>query len=108
MRIFLSLMLVVGCGSSSTNQNKSIGAGGGSVTVSDGSGVSVPTGALSASTTISVSGAPSAPDPTDESAVGSAYTFGPEGQQFTTPVTVTLAFDANKLATGTTASDIVI
>jgi len=105
---------LAGCSSSESSQaaqqhaSTVVGAQGGSVTTQDGSGVTVPAGAVPANVTITVDSTPSAPTPSQGTEVGTPYTFGPEGQQFSVPVTVTLAFDPSSLPAGKTASDIVI
>jgi hypothetical protein len=85
-----------------------VGTGGGSVMTIGGDGVSVPAGALAADVDISVRPAPTAPAPATATAVGAIVVFGPEGQQFASPATVTLAFDPAKLPAGKTAANIVI
>jgi hypothetical protein len=101
-----------GCSSSSSGGStpgQSIGAAGGSFTTADGSGVSIPAGALPAGSSVEVTVAvdPNAPTPPSAwIAVGSTYLVGPEGQQFSQPVTVTIAFDPARLPTGRTAHDI--
>jgi hypothetical protein len=84
-----------------------IGPGGGSVAAGDGASVSIPSGALTASTPITVSTS-SAPSPDGTVEVGTPYLFGPEGTQFAQPVTVTLAFDASLLPMGATTADVVV
>src|SRR5262249_36789887 len=88
--------------------NMTVGATGGSVTNSDGDGVSIPPGALPGDTMISVSSTPDAPAPPTAMPVGTPITFGPEGQQFLVPVTVTIAFDPAKVPAGKTASSLSI
>ncbi|HZS41956.1 MAG TPA: hypothetical protein VFF06_34235 [Polyangia bacterium] len=81
----------------------SIGAAGGSVTLIDGTGITIPPGALGA--TVSITGALIANPkiPGAFASAGNSYTFGPEGTQFQTPVTVTLA-----LSSSFAAKDVVI
>jgi len=85
-----------------------VGAQGGTVTASDGSGAALPAGALASNVTISVTPTQSAPPPPAATVVGTAVTFGPEGQQFAQPVTVTLSFDASSLPAGRTSASIVV
>jgi hypothetical protein len=84
-----------------------VGATGGSVS-NGGSSVTIPAGALPGNVTITNTETPEAPAPSGAAVVGTAYTFGPEGQTFAVPVTVTLAFDPSKLPAGHTAADIVV
>jgi hypothetical protein len=100
--------LLASCSSSSSSSSTSIGASGGSVNAADGTAVSIPAGALSQSTVITIGSEPSAIDITDVVLVGPAYRFGPEGTSFALPVTVTLAYDPSKLPTGDAASDVQI
>ena len=110
MRVFriaaIAVVLMVGAGAtgalpgctgslqatSSGATSSVVGAQGGSVTLSGGTGVTVPAGALPSNVTVTVTPSPSAPTPAG-TVVGTPYTFGPEGQKFSSPVTVTLAFD---------------
>ena len=85
-----------------------IGPAGGTVSTAGGTSLSVPAGALTSSTTITISAAPSAPTPVGAIEVGAAFDFGPEGQQFAVPVSVTLAFSPQALPAGKTAADVVI
>ncbi len=87
-----------------------IGAEGGTVSTPEGHGVSVPAGAVSTAVDITVAEAPSAAAPPAKSGtvVGPVVAFGPEGQQFTSPVTVTVTFDPAKLPAGKTAANVVI
>jgi hypothetical protein len=93
---------------SDTGQGSSVvGTGGGSVK-SGGSSVTIPADALASDVTISLTQAPGAPTPAGAIAVGSAYTYGPEGQMFRQPVTVILQFDPARLPVGRTAAEIVV
>ena len=85
-----------------------IGYAGGKVTLARGSGVSIPAEALAAEVTISVTLEHDAPALTDGTPVGPAFLFGPEGQKFDKPVTVTLEFDPTQLFPGESATDIII
>jgi hypothetical protein len=101
-----------GGGSPSGQNGTSIGPAGGGVTATDGSGVTVPAGAVAvgSSINVTVTADPGAPAPPADQwiAVGPAYLFGPEGQQFLRPVTVTLAFDPTRLPSGRTVNDVVL
>ncbi len=88
--------------------SQTVGASGANVRASDGSGVAIPAGALGSSATITITPTPSATTPANATAVGTPVVFGPEGEQFSAPVTVTLAFDPAKLPSGVTAQQIVI
>jgi hypothetical protein len=81
---------------------------GGTVAISDGTSVSVPAGAVAANTAITVGPESDSVSINGVVLVGDTYRFGPEGTQFTVPVTVTLAYDPSKLTSGTTASDVTI
>ncbi len=87
---------------------QAVGPSGGSVKTSDGSGVTIPAGALGSEVTVTVTPTPLAPTPSGSTAVGAPFVLGPEGQQFSSPVTVTLSFDPAKLPSGFTANDVVI
>ena len=109
----LLLLLAAGCGSNSSPSipppvQQAVGTTGGAVKASDGSGVTVPAGALPANVTITVTPTASAPPPPAATPVGTAVTFGPEGQQFAQPVTVTLSFDPSSLPSGVSAANIVV
>jgi hypothetical protein len=67
---------------------------GGTVTASDGTSVTTPAGALPSSVTITIADNPQAPALTTATTLGTAHLFGPEGQTFSAPVTVTLVLPA--------------
>jgi hypothetical protein len=95
-------------GSDGGGQSAVIGPAGGTVSLSNGTSVTIPAGALSSATTITISqdtGAPTAPGTT---LVGTPVVLGPEGTQFSTPVTVTLAYEPTLLPAGVTASQVAI
>lgn len=112
--VALVVVWLVGCGAGNTSPSpdlampSSIGVNGGQVTEADGSGVLIPSGALTAAATITVTAAPTAPAPSSATVVGSAYTFGPEGQQFAAPVTVTLAITPSKIPSGKSTANVVV
>jgi hypothetical protein len=87
---------------------QSVGASGGSVAAADGTTLQIPPGALGADTPITLTPLAEAPAASGAATVGTAYLLGPEGTQFSKPVTVHLAFDQAKLPAGTTASDVVV
>jgi hypothetical protein len=70
--------------------------------------VSIPSGALASNVTITAKETAGTVSPASATVVGETVTFGPEGQQFAAPVTVTLTFDPSKLPSGQTSSAIVI
>ncbi len=108
--ILLAAVLVAACGggSSPASDAGSIGPAGGTATFPDGTSVLVPSGALAAAQTLTETPAPNAAVPSATTAVGGAVTFGPEGQQFARPVTVTLPFTPGELPQGSSAASIVI
>jgi hypothetical protein len=81
---------------------------GGTVTTSDGTSVAVPANALGQDTPISVAPEPNSVAIDGVTLVGNVYRFGPEGTQFATPATVTVAFDPSLLPAAEVATDIVI
>ena len=87
----------------------SIGPSGGTVTSADGTAtVTIPAGALAKTVTITVAPATGGVSPASVTLVGQAFTFGPEGQQFSAPAKVTLTYDPAELPSGKTSSGIVI
>jgi len=88
-----------------------IETGGGSIGTGDGSGVSIPAGVIPSGSSLNVTVLPNPnapPLPSQWTVVGTAYLFGPEGQQFPQPVTVTLAIDPAQLPADKTVNDVVI
>ncbi|MDB4969673.1 MAG: hypothetical protein JWN44_5362 [Myxococcales bacterium] len=81
-----------------------VGSGGGSVSLPDGTKVDVPAGALSSDTTITIMATATVP----AGSVGPAYVFGPEGQTFAKPVSITVPFVPSMLPTGTTAANVTV
>jgi hypothetical protein len=102
----LGLILVPAC--SSTHIVKAIGPEGGTIALADGTGVAVGAGALPASTNVTVTVDDGAPAPSTATLVGQAYRFGPEGQTFSAPVTVTIAVDLGKLPPGKSIADVIV
>lgn len=79
---------------------KGIGTAGGSVLITDksseiyGTSVSVPPGALTSPTLITIVQEPNPPPmPTNLLSSGPAVTFGPEGTNFSTPVTIAIPYE---------------
>jgi hypothetical protein len=103
----LLALFALGCTSEGAQINitKSVGAAGGTVTGGDGTSVNIPMGALSNDANITINSV-SVTAPMGTVLVGPAYDFGPEGTQFSTPVTITLPFDSAKIPTGRTSADI--
>jgi hypothetical protein len=116
--VFACLFAHLACSSSSATAGRvadggtgpaTLGAAGGSVASADGTArVSIPAGALATTATITVTETTGTVSPASATVVGEAFTFGPEGQQFAAPATVTLTFDPAKLPSGQTSSGIVI
>ncbi len=107
-RLLLIPLLFAACsGSTSALQvSKNVDESGGVVGTSTTS-VQIPAGALVKPVRVTIH-AVDAPAPAGTIAVGPAFNFGPDGQQFSVPVVISLPFDPRKLPVGTTASDIVI
>ena len=97
-----------GCGSDGPGSAATVGSAGGEVSGASGARVSIPAGALASATSITAAAAASAPTPAGTTVVGSAVTFGPEGQQFSVPVTVTLPFSPSLLPAGKNAESVVV
>jgi hypothetical protein len=111
MRVnWLLAVAIAGCsaGSSSSTASQTVGSTGGDVQQGDGSGVKIPSGALPANTQITATATPGAPAPPTAMPVGTPVTFGPEGQQFSQPVTVTVTFDPAKIPAGKTVAQLAI
>jgi hypothetical protein len=102
-----ALVALAGCGGATPlDITKPVGMEGGAVGVG-GASVQIPQGALSSTAMITVTRV-DAPAPAGTVEVGPAFDYGPSGQQFSTPVTITLPFDAAKIPSGRTANDILI
>jgi hypothetical protein len=108
-----------GSGGNGAATTRSIPTSGGTLTTPDEVTISVPDGALSSATVLSAQAQPSTIPSTGRLAlrggtaatglvVGTPFVFGPEGQTFATPVTVTLPIQPAKLPAGTSAADVVI
>lgn len=84
-----------------------VSASGGLVTSADGRvALSIPQGALAATTPITF--APVFPAPDGAQPWAQVTDFGPTGTSFSTPVTLTLAFDPARLPAGVPATDLAI
>jgi hypothetical protein len=107
MREKLFVLVLAACSSSpQLNITKSIGTAGGTVANGDSS-VQIPAGALGTTANITIA-AVDAPAPANAVVVGPAFDFGPDGQVFAMPVTVTLPYDTAKIPSGKSAGDILI
>jgi len=78
------------------------------MTLSDGSSLQIPADAVSATITINMVATPGLAAPAGTVVVGTAYTLTPEGQQFTQPLALTLAFDPTMVPSNAGAAQIVI
>lgn len=107
----LAMLVVCGCGGGSdprpqqdAGTGSGIGPAGGQASEASGAQVTIPSGALSASTPIAVTrssaGAPALP--TNVVAFGSIFAFTPHGTSFVVPVTITVPFDPASVPAGTT------
>jgi hypothetical protein len=85
-----------------------VGAGGGTVSAPDGTQVVIPAGALQSDVTITIALNESAPALTQAQSVAPAHVFGPEGQTFAKPVSVTLPFQPANLPSGATEKDLAV
>jgi hypothetical protein len=97
-----------GTDTSSGASSKKIGSTGGSVSAPDGTLISIPEGALPTDTTITITIDENVEAPGDTELVGTAYVFGPEGTQFSKPITISLPFDPTKVPAGRQASEILV
>ncbi len=85
-----------------------VGTAGATVTAQDGTQVTIPPGALAGDVTITIVLNPSAPPLTQGTSLAAPHQFGPEGQQFLKPVSVTLAFPPQNLPAGATEQQVVV
>jgi hypothetical protein len=84
---------------------KVIGTQGGTLQATDGhAAVTIPAGALAASVNVTVAAAPSAPT----GAVGTAWSFGPDGTTFAAPVKLELDIDASAMPAGVDPSALTV
>lgn len=101
----LTFLLAACAGDDDNGPPRGIGAGGGAVTSGDGkASVTIPAGALSQPTVITVGVAPSPP----AGNVGTAYEFGPDGTTFSQPATIQISYDPANLPAGVKAADLVL
>jgi protocatechuate 3,4-dioxygenase beta subunit len=93
--VLLATLFLPACGDEqAATVSQTVGSAGGTVATTDGASIDIPPGALAGDTTITIT-----PTQTmDSDAVGQTYIFGPEGLQFSMPVTVTLPFDPTLLS----------
>ena len=90
-RFVFSVLVVAACASPAASVTRTVGAAGGTVGLSDGTSIAIPAGALSSDTVITISQTESRGAPPN--AVGSVYSFGPDGLTFAVPAEVTIAFN---------------
>jgi hypothetical protein len=83
-----------------------VGTNGGTVTADDGTTVDIPSGALSEDVTITITPNPYAPAMTQATGLSVPHLFGPEGQRFLQPISVTVEFQPSSLPPGATAKAI--
>lgn len=107
--LFLFTIIVLtacgGGGGGSTGGGAPIGIGpnGGTITSSDGkASATIPAGALSQDTVITVAVASNPPSGN----IGTAYEFGPAGTVFSQPVSIAITYDAAALPSDTNESDL--
>ncbi len=93
-----------GGGASSSTTSKDIKAADGGTVTADGATAEIPPDALAADTTITVTVSDAAGEPDAASILSKVYDFGPNGTQFSKPVTLTIDFDPAKLPQGKTAA----
>jgi len=74
-----------------------VGASGGTVVANDGTALVIPPGALTQDVTITITPNPNAPPLAQAQGLAVAHLFGPEGQLFLKPISVTLQFDPTQL-----------
>ncbi|HJR52586.1 MAG TPA: PKD domain-containing protein [Gemmatimonadota bacterium] len=84
-----------------------VGPGGGSVSLQTQAGVTVPAGALDDEVTITITAVSTPASLDDAGAIGQAYRFTPEGQQFQLPVEV-FVFVPNAELTGVDPADLTL
>lgn len=96
--------LLAACGGGGGDPPPQVGAAGGTVAGASGARVAIPAGALAQDTAIAIAqsdqGAPARP--ATLAAVGEVFAFTPHGTRFAVPATVSVPFDAGRLAAGAT------
>lgn len=79
-----------------------VGAGGGEIKSADGAlELDIPAGALAGETTITAEARDDAPGQDPRVIAGTTYEFGPDGTQFSVPVTIQLRYDPASIPDGT-------
>ena len=96
------------CGVASDKVTNSVGMQGANLEGPKGSAIEIPGGAVSSNVSVTAETAATPAAPPEATTVGATIVFGPEGQKFTVPVTITLEVDLTKLPSGATADNIVI
>ena len=113
---FLGLLLIgllAGCGGNSgegtsassppATVTQTVGSAGGTVSLPTGKvSLTIPPGALSTDTSITITAMSNA------GSAGAVYQFGPSGLIFNQPVTVTLSVDSSLLPPGTNVQDLIL
>lgn len=111
------LAVACGAGSSATQAPPApagavsalIGTAGGTLRAADGTSLDIPAGALLGDTIITMTPAADPPDaPGMGEPAGTTWLFGPEGQQFEHPITMTLAIEPKMLDSYETADDVLV
>lgn len=107
------MILIAGCGSGGSGSSgltdtesatAYISVSGGSLTTPGGdASLNVPAGALSGDQSITVSPNSKVTPPGN---ISGAYDYGPDGQTFTSPVTVSIKYDPDLMPAGMSASDL--
>jgi hypothetical protein len=109
MRIQLALLLAVaGCVEPVQGVSKTIDSSGGSLALKTDAKIDIGAGALASATKISIDPSNETPPSTLATDVGGTWLFGPEGQTFSQPVTITLAVDTSKLPKDRTIDNVSI
>jgi hypothetical protein len=78
-----------------------IGPEGGTVSNGSGTAIVIPSGALATATTITLTPISAPPSVAAATAIGAAFSAGPEGQTFLKPVEIRLPFDSSRVPAGT-------
>lgn len=107
LTLTLALLAACGGGPIAPSTAKTIGAAGGSFE-HEGATLEVPAGALASEVELSIATMQTAIAPTNIVVVGTPVIYGPTGQQFAKPVTLTLGVNLSALPAGKTLADVVV